>query len=64
LSFIFTDTNGSVLPNVFSAGDCRRGQPLIVWAISEGRETARCVDEFLMKESNLPTRGPAELPRR
>jgi glutamate synthase (NADPH/NADH) small chain len=50
--------------NVFAAGDCRRGQSLIVWAISEGRETARCVDEYLMGETCLPTKGPADLPRR
>lgn len=50
--------------NVFAAGDCRRGQSLIVWAISEGRETARCVDEYLMGESCLPTKGNGELPRR
>lgn len=50
--------------NVFSAGDCRRGQSLIVWAISEGREAARCVDEYLMGESDLPTKGPDDLPRR
>jgi glutamate synthase (NADPH/NADH) small chain len=50
--------------NVFAAGDCRRGQSLIVWAISEGRETARCVDEYLMGESCLPTKGPDDLPRR
>ena len=49
---------------IFAAGDCRRGQSLIVWAISEGRETARCVDEYLMGESNLPTKGPDDLPRR
>lgn len=39
---------------VFSAGDMRRGQSLVVWAISEGRKAARCVDEFLMGESDLP----------
>jgi glutamate synthase (NADPH) small chain len=50
--------------NVFAAGDCRRGQSLIVWAISEGREAARCVDEYLMGESALPTKGTADLPRR
>ncbi|QHI69367.1 glutamate synthase subunit beta [Tichowtungia aerotolerans] len=49
---------------IFAAGDCRRGQSLIVWAISEGRETARCVDEYLMEESCLPTKGNGELPRR
>ncbi|TAF94688.1 MAG: glutamate synthase subunit beta [Cytophagia bacterium] len=40
-------------PKVFAAGDCRRGQSLVVWAISEGREAARKVDEFLMGESLL-----------
>ena len=38
---------------VFSAGDMRRGQSLVVWAISEGREAARAVDESLMGESSL-----------
>lgn len=40
--------------NVFTAGDCRRGQSLVVWAIREGRQAARSVDEFLMGSSNLP----------
>jgi glutamate synthase (NADPH/NADH) small chain len=39
---------------VFSAGDMRRGQSLVVWAISEGRRAARSVDKFLMGESSLP----------
>ncbi|MCK9583078.1 MAG: glutamate synthase subunit beta [Endomicrobiales bacterium] len=39
---------------VFSAGDMRRGQSLIVWAISEGRKTARAIDEYLIGKSNLP----------
>jgi glutamate synthase (NADPH/NADH) small chain len=39
---------------VFSAGDARRGQSLVVWAISEGRAAAHCVDEFLMGASDLP----------
>ena len=39
---------------VFVAGDMRRGQSLVVWAIREGRQAARAVDEFLMGESNLP----------
>jgi len=39
---------------VFAAGDCRRGQSLVVWAIREGRECAREVDAFLMGQSNLP----------
>ena len=40
--------------NVFAAGDMRRGQSLVVWAIREGRQCARAVDEFLMGESVLP----------
>jgi glutamate synthase (NADPH/NADH) small chain len=39
---------------VFSAGDMRRGQSLVVWAIREGRQCARAVDEFLMGSSELP----------
>ncbi|MCU0734185.1 MAG: glutamate synthase subunit beta [Methylotetracoccus sp.] len=42
------------LPKVFSAGDMRRGQSLVVWAIREGRQAARAVDEFLMGRSDLP----------
>jgi len=41
-------------PGVFAAGDIRRGQSLVVWAIREGRQCARAVDEFLMGESVLP----------
>ena len=41
-------------PNVFAAGDMRRGQSLVVWAIREGRQAARAVDEFLMGASVLP----------
>jgi glutamate synthase (NADPH/NADH) small chain len=41
-------------PKVFAAGDMRRGQSLVVWAIREGRQCARAVDEFLMGTSNLP----------
>jgi glutamate synthase (NADPH/NADH) small chain len=48
---------------VFAAGDARRGQSLIVWAIAEGRECARSVDEFLMGSSPLPTKGVEDLPR-
>jgi glutamate synthase (NADPH/NADH) small chain len=43
----------SSLPGVFAAGDIRRGQSLVVWAISEGREAARSVDTWLMGESSL-----------
>ena len=42
------------VPKVFAAGDMRRGQSLIVWAIREGRQCARAVDEFLMGASDLP----------
>ncbi len=41
-------------PNIFACGDMRRGQSLVVWAIREGRQCARAVDEFLMGSSNLP----------
>lgn len=44
------------IPKVFAAGDMRRGQSLVVWAISEGRETARKVDEYLMGYSKLPSK--------
>ena len=44
----------STNPKVFLAGDMRRGQSLVVWAISEGREAAVSVDEFLMGSSSLP----------
>jgi glutamate synthase (NADPH/NADH) small chain len=40
--------------NVFVAGDCRRGQSLVVWAINEGRGAAREVDRFLMGSTDLP----------
>jgi NAD(P)H-dependent glutamate synthase small subunit len=42
------------VPGVFAAGDCRRGQSLVVWAINEGRGAARAVDQFLMGSSLLP----------
>ena len=42
------------IPKVFAAGDLRRGQSLVVWAIREGRQCARAVDEFLMGFSELP----------
>jgi len=41
-------------PKVFAAGDMRRGQSLVVWAIREGRQCARAVDQFLMGTSELP----------
>jgi glutamate synthase (NADPH/NADH) small chain len=42
------------VPGIFAAGDTRRGQSLVVWAIAEGRKAARGVDEFLMGSSKLP----------
>jgi glutamate synthase (NADPH/NADH) small chain len=42
------------VPGVFAAGDMRRGQSLVVWAIAEGRKAARSIDAFLMGESKLP----------
>ncbi len=44
----------TTVPKVFTAGDMRRGQSLVVWAIREGRQAARAVDEFLMGASDLP----------
>jgi glutamate synthase (NADPH/NADH) small chain len=52
-----TDFHGGYatsVPRVFAAGDMRRGQSLVVWAIREGRQAARAVDEFLMGFSDLP----------
>ena len=49
-----TDDYRTSLANVFAAGDMRRGQSLVVWAIREGRQCARAVDEFLMGVSELP----------
>lgn len=49
------------IPKVFSAGDMRRGQSLVVWAISEGRECARKVDEFLMGSSQLESKDSSLL---
>jgi len=45
------------VPGVFTAGDCRRGQSLVVWAINEGRGAARAVDQFLTGSSSLPAPG-------
>jgi glutamate synthase (NADPH/NADH) small chain len=49
-----TDDYQTSIPNLFAAGDMRRGQSLVVWAIREGRQCARAVDEFLMGTSILP----------
>ncbi len=58
-SNVKADTEGpkayaTSVPKVFAAGDMRRGQSLVVWAIREGRQCARAVDEFLMGNSDLP----------
>jgi len=58
-SNVKADTEGpkayaTSVPKVFAAGDMRRGQSLVVWAIREGRQCARAVDEFLMGDSVLP----------
>ena len=50
----FTGGYATNVPKVFAAGDMRRGQSLVVWAIKEGRQAARAVDEFLMGSSDLP----------
>jgi len=50
----FTGGYATSVPKVFAAGDIRRGQSLVVWAIREGRQAARSVDEFLMGCSDLP----------
>ena len=47
-------TTAPSVDKVFAAGDMRRGQSLVVWAIREGRQCARAVDEFLMGASELP----------
>ena len=50
----FTGGYATNVDKVFAAGDMRRGQSLVVWAIREGRQAARAVDEFLMGFSDLP----------
>jgi glutamate synthase (NADPH/NADH) small chain len=49
------------VPNIFAAGDMRRGQSLVVWAISEGREAARALDIYLMGESKLEAKDQGKL---
>ncbi len=51
------------IPEIFVAGDQRRGQSLIVWAISEGRQAAHHMDAYLMGSSELPLKGEGDLPR-
>jgi glutamate synthase (NADPH/NADH) small chain len=47
-------TYATSVPGVFAAGDMRRGQSLVVWAIHEGREAARECDRYLMGATQLP----------
>ena len=49
-----TDDYTTSIDKVFAAGDMRRGQSLVVWAIREGRQCARAIDEYLIGASNLP----------
>jgi glutamate synthase (NADPH/NADH) small chain len=49
-----TEDYQTSIPKVFAAGDLRRGQSLVVWAIREGRQAARAVDQFLMGRTELP----------
>ena len=49
-----TDDYQTSIPKVFAAGDMRRGQSLVVWAIREGRQCARAIDEYLMGQTLLP----------
>jgi glutamate synthase (NADPH/NADH) small chain len=54
-NIIHDDEYMTTVPGVFSAGDCSRGQSLVVWAIQEGRLAARAVDKYLMYgETVLP----------
>ena len=53
---------GTNVKGVFAAGDCRRGQSLVVWAIMEGRQAAREVDAFLMGSTALPSHGGIIVP--
>src|SRR3954464_11156945 len=50
----YTNDYRTSVEKIFSCGDMRRGQSLVVWAIREGRQAARSVDQFLMGTSDLP----------
>ena len=53
---VYGNFQTSVL-GVFAAGDCRRGQSLVVWAINEGRGAARAIDQYLVETSRLTAPG-------
>jgi glutamate synthase (NADPH/NADH) small chain len=57
-----TENYKTTNPKVYAAGDLRRGQSLIVWAISEGREAAYHIDKQLMGNTNLPSKIDGDLP--
>ena len=63
ISFYPTKDYVTNIPGIFAAGDMRRGQSLIVWAISEGRQAAHHVDTYLMGASALPLKDDSDLPR-
>lgn len=50
----------TTVPGIFAAGDCHRGQSLIVWGIDEGRQAAREIDLYLMGSTRLPVTGGIE----
>ena len=54
---VVDDRGQTSVPGVFAAGDCRRGQSLVVWGINEGRGAARAIDEYLTGQSQLPAPG-------
>ena len=54
-SFVRGEDFATTTPGVFVAGDCGRGQSLVVWAIAEGRSAAASVDRFLSGRTELPS---------
>ena len=54
----------SSVEGVFGAGDLRRGQSLVVWAIYEGREAARAIDRYLMGATHLPSASAGDFASR
>lgn len=54
------ETFATSVPGVFAAGDCQRGQSLVVWGIADGRKAARAIDEYLMGTTTLPKGNQAD----